>query len=174
MQDLQKCKPKVNLFVNQPEIYKNVNIEAENQDRLERFEVSFPIFVRYDGPMDLVHLSEVLPFTTKDGSQIRELLSHRNSDIHRQSLAEATLPPGGATTADHLRIALRIPLLGGERRVVGGSLDATVEELRRDCDISPNCCSAAGGQAHGSSICCRTSSGSRGCCGWACSHERSS
>ena len=48
--------------------------------------------------MDLVHLSEVMPFTTKDGSQIRELLSHRNSDIRRQSLAEATLPPGGATT----------------------------------------------------------------------------
>ena len=89
---------KVDTFVNQPEIYKNVNIEAGNQDRLERFEVSFPIFVRYDGLMDLVHLSEVLPFTTKDGSQIRELLSHRNSDIHRQSLAEATLPPGGATT----------------------------------------------------------------------------
>ena len=35
---------KVNTFVNQPEIYKNVNIEAGNQDRLERFEVSFPIF----------------------------------------------------------------------------------------------------------------------------------
>ena len=48
--------------------------------------------------MVLVHLSKVMPFTTKDGSQIRELLSHRNSDIHQQSLAEATLPPGGSTT----------------------------------------------------------------------------
>lgn len=54
--------------------------------------------MRYDDLMDLVHLSKVIPFTTKDGSQIRELLSHRNSDIRRQSLAEATLPPGGATT----------------------------------------------------------------------------
>ena len=54
--------------------------------------------MRYDILMILVHLNKVMPFTTKDGSQIRELLSHRNSDIHQQSLAEATLPPGGSTT----------------------------------------------------------------------------
>ncbi len=37
------------------------------------------------------------PFTTKDGSTIRELMAHRNSDCERMSLAEATLPPGGRT-----------------------------------------------------------------------------
>ncbi|MEX2356923.1 MAG: cupin domain-containing protein, partial [Pirellulaceae bacterium] len=37
------------------------------------------------------------PFTTKDGSEIRELLAHRNSGIRKQSLAEARLPPGTAT-----------------------------------------------------------------------------
>ncbi len=30
----------------------------------------------------------MLAFTTKDGSEIRELLSHRNSSIRHQSLAD--------------------------------------------------------------------------------------
>ena len=47
--------------------------------------------------MDIKNLNEVPPFTTKDGSEIRELLAHRNSDIRNQSLAEARLPVGGAT-----------------------------------------------------------------------------
>ena len=37
------------------------------------------------------------PFITKDGSEIRELLSHRNSAIRNQSLAEARVPVGGST-----------------------------------------------------------------------------
>jgi mannose-6-phosphate isomerase-like protein (cupin superfamily) len=47
--------------------------------------------------MDIINLNEVAPFTTKDGSEIRELLAHRNSAIRNQSLAEARLPVGGAT-----------------------------------------------------------------------------
>jgi mannose-6-phosphate isomerase-like protein (cupin superfamily) len=47
--------------------------------------------------MDIRNISAVEAFTTKDGSEIRELLAHRNSCIRNQSLAEATLPPGGAT-----------------------------------------------------------------------------
>ena len=47
--------------------------------------------------MDVINLNEVAPFTTKDGSEIRELLAHRNSAIRNQSLAEARLPVGGAT-----------------------------------------------------------------------------
>jgi mannose-6-phosphate isomerase-like protein (cupin superfamily) len=47
--------------------------------------------------MDIKNLNEVPAFTTKDGSEIRELLAHRNSAIHNQSLAEARLPVGGAT-----------------------------------------------------------------------------
>jgi mannose-6-phosphate isomerase-like protein (cupin superfamily) len=50
--------------------------------------------------MDVVNLSAVGPFTTKDGSEIRELLAHRNSCVRQQSLAEARLPPG-ASTAPH-------------------------------------------------------------------------
>ncbi len=47
--------------------------------------------------MDIKNLNEVPAFTTKDGSEIRELLAHRNSVIRNQSLAEASLPVGGAT-----------------------------------------------------------------------------
>ena len=47
--------------------------------------------------MDIKNLNEVAAFITKDGSEIRELLAHRNSAIRNQSLAEARLPAGGST-----------------------------------------------------------------------------
>lgn len=50
--------------------------------------------------MDVFNLADVPAFTTKDGSEIRELLAHRNSRIVNQSLAEARLPVG-ASTAPH-------------------------------------------------------------------------
>ena len=50
--------------------------------------------------MDIKNLNEVPPFITKDGSEIRELLAHRNSCIRNQSLAEARLPVG-ASTQEH-------------------------------------------------------------------------
>src|SRR5262245_4989808 len=49
-------------------------------------------------PMDCTNIACVPAFTTKDGSEIRELLAHRNSCIRRQSLAQARLPPGTSTT----------------------------------------------------------------------------
>ena len=48
-------------------------------------------------PMDVKNLNEVEAFTTKDGSEIRELLAHRNSCIRNQTLAEARLPVGKST-----------------------------------------------------------------------------
>lgn len=48
--------------------------------------------------MDIHNIARVPAFTTKDGSEIRELLAHRNSCIRQQSLAEARLPPGTSTT----------------------------------------------------------------------------
>ena len=48
--------------------------------------------------MDVQNIDRVPAFTTKDGSEIRELLAHRNSVIRQQSLAEARLPPGKQTT----------------------------------------------------------------------------
>jgi mannose-6-phosphate isomerase-like protein (cupin superfamily) len=47
--------------------------------------------------MDVHNIARVPAFTTKDGSEIRELLAHRNSSIRNQSLAEARLAPGGST-----------------------------------------------------------------------------
>lgn len=50
--------------------------------------------------MDVKNLNDVAAFITKDGSEIRELLAHRNSGIRNQSLAEARLPVG-ASTQEH-------------------------------------------------------------------------
>jgi mannose-6-phosphate isomerase-like protein (cupin superfamily) len=47
--------------------------------------------------MDIVNIDQAEPFRTKDGSEIRELLAHRNSGIRNQSLAEARIPIGGST-----------------------------------------------------------------------------
>ena len=51
--------------------------------------------------MNIINIQDVEPFTTKDGSEIRELLAYRNSCIQNQSLAEARLPPGASTTGHH-------------------------------------------------------------------------
>lgn len=48
--------------------------------------------------MHIQNLDRVRAFTTKDGSEIRELLAHRNSCIRNQSLAEARVMVGASTT----------------------------------------------------------------------------
>ena len=48
--------------------------------------------------MDVRNVERAAAFTTKDGSEIRELLAHRNSCIRNQTLAEARLPAGARTT----------------------------------------------------------------------------
>src|SRR6266850_69172 len=47
--------------------------------------------------MDIRNLNDAPAFITRDGSEIRELLAHRNSVIRNQSLAEARLNPGAST-----------------------------------------------------------------------------
>ena len=42
--------------------------------------------------MEIRNLKHRQDFVTMDGSEIRELLAHRNSAIRNQSLAEARLP----------------------------------------------------------------------------------
>ena len=51
--------------------------------------------------MDIQNVARVPSFTTKDGSEIRELLAHRNSCIRKQSLAEARVAPGASTTSHY-------------------------------------------------------------------------
>jgi mannose-6-phosphate isomerase-like protein (cupin superfamily) len=78
--------------------------------------------------MDIQNRDRVSSFTTKDGSEIRELLAHRNSCIRNQSLAEARLPVGARTTlhyhpqAEEIYYVLRGTaqmLLGEESTSVG-------------------------------------------------------
>lgn len=49
--------------------------------------------------MDVANLHAVEAFTTKDGSEIRELAHPTWTAARNQSLAEATVPVGGATSA---------------------------------------------------------------------------
>ncbi|MFM8290666.1 MAG: cupin domain-containing protein [Planctomycetia bacterium] len=78
--------------------------------------------------MDVVNQQDAKPFVTADGSTIRELLAHRNSSIRKQSLAEARLAPGAATTPHHHAVTEEIyyiligsaaMTLGDETRAVG-------------------------------------------------------
>ena len=46
-----------------------------------------------------------VPFTTKDGSSIRSLLDLSNAPVSNQSLAEASLPPGGVIERHYHQIS---------------------------------------------------------------------
>ena len=50
-------------------------------------------------------LAEQAPFTTKDGSTIRSLLDRSNAPVEKQSLAEASLSPEGATERHYHRLS---------------------------------------------------------------------
>jgi mannose-6-phosphate isomerase-like protein (cupin superfamily) len=77
--------------------------------------------------MDAINLADARPFTTKDGSEIRELLAHRNSAIRNQSLAEARLPPGAATAPHYHPQAEEIYyLLEGRGRM---QIEAEIREV---------------------------------------------
>jgi mannose-6-phosphate isomerase-like protein (cupin superfamily) len=73
-------------------------------------------------------LDQAEPFTTADGSTIRELLGLPTAPVRNQSLAEATLEPGQATERHYHAESEEIYFvvegsgemeLDGERRVVG-------------------------------------------------------
>lgn len=71
--------------------------------------------------MDVINQRDAVPFTTVDGSTIRELLAHRNSSIRQQSLAEARLAPGLATTPHHHKVTEEIYY------ILSGSAEMTLE-----------------------------------------------
>jgi len=75
--------------------------------------------------MDVINHRDSVPFTTVDGSTIRELLAHRNSSIRLQSLAEARLAPGRATTPHHHRVTEEIYY------ILSGSAEMTLEAESR-------------------------------------------
>lgn len=90
--------------------------------------------------MEIKNLNEVVAFTTKDGSEIRELLAYRNSAIRNQSLAEARLPVGSSTQEHYHPVAEeiyyitqgvgRLQIAGEERDVRPGDAIAIPPGLR--------------------------------------------
>ena len=77
--------------------------------------------------VDVKNLNEVPSFTTKDGSEIRELLAHRNSGIANQSLAEARIPMAGATVEHYHPVAEEIYFIThGEGRMCIGDKERDV------------------------------------------------
>ena len=103
--------------------------------------------------MDVTNLNAAPPFITKDGSEIRELLSHRNSAMRNQSLAEARLPVG-KSTQEHYHAKSeeiyyfthgtgRLGIRQGENRVLGNvegrrpkAKDAGKLRVRRSSRVS--------------------------------------
>jgi mannose-6-phosphate isomerase-like protein (cupin superfamily) len=86
-----------------------------------------------------VHVSsydELPPFTTLDGSQIREWAGPVSAPARNQSLAEATVPVGGATTAHYHRQTEELYLLtAGRGRLI---LDGEERVLAAgDCALIP-------------------------------------
>jgi len=79
----------------------------------------------FRGAMDIVNQRDTIPFTTVDGSTIRELLAHRNSAIRKQSLAEARLDAGSATTPHHHDVTEEIYY------ILSGTADMTLGEETR-------------------------------------------
>jgi mannose-6-phosphate isomerase-like protein (cupin superfamily) len=55
-------------------------------------------------------LHRVEPFTTLDGSEIREIAGPATGNAVNQSLAEATVPPGGETQEHYHRVTEEIYL----------------------------------------------------------------
>lgn len=110
--------------------------------------------------MEVVARNHCRPFTTEDGSEIRELLARRNSSIRNQSLAEATLRAGQSTRAHHhpkaeeiyyiLQGKGRMRMNGEERRVGPGDAIAIPAGMRHQIfhegpeDLVFLCCCAPG------------------------------
>lgn len=65
--------------------------------------------------MEVVNRDRSKPFLTKDRSEIRSILDRTNSTATKQSLAEATLPPG-AETEEHLHPRTEDTILGSGGR----------------------------------------------------------
>jgi mannose-6-phosphate isomerase-like protein (cupin superfamily) len=79
---------------------------------------------------------EIEPFRTLDGSQIREWAGKVAMPARNQSLAEATIPVGGATSEHYHRVTEELYLVsaGSGRLVIDGE-ERTIEQ--GDCALIP-------------------------------------
>ena len=86
--------------------------------------------------MHVSRLADAEPFVTLDGSTIREIAHPAWTPARNQSLAEATVPPGGATAAHIHRTAEELYLFtAGRGRMRLG--DAERDVAAGDCVVIP-------------------------------------
>jgi mannose-6-phosphate isomerase-like protein (cupin superfamily) len=86
--------------------------------------------------MHVRRYSEIEAFATLDGSEIREWAGRVSAPAQNQSLAEATVPVGGATTEHYHRVTEELYLVSaGRGRLV---LDGEQREIGEgDCALIP-------------------------------------
>jgi len=86
--------------------------------------------------MHVSSYAEIEPFLTLDGSEIREWAGPMSAPARNQSLAEATIPVGGATTEHYHRTSEELYLVtAGEGRLV---LDGEERMIAAgDCALIP-------------------------------------
>ena len=86
--------------------------------------------------MEIVRTEQREPFITLDGSEIRELAGIPTGNAVKQSLAQATVPPGAATEAHYHRTTEEIYLFtaGAGRMILAGD-EAPVRA--GDCVVIP-------------------------------------
>ncbi|MCW2990261.1 MAG: Cupin 2 conserved barrel domain protein [Solirubrobacterales bacterium] len=86
--------------------------------------------------MDVTSYAAIAPFTTKDGSEIREWAGPVSAPAVNQSLAEATVPPGGATAEHYHRLTEELYLVtAGRGRLRIGEQERDVAV--GDCAVIP-------------------------------------
>ena len=86
--------------------------------------------------MHLSKLEELEPFTTLDGSTIREIVGPAWTPARNQSLAEATVPVGGRTIAHYHRAAEELYFFtAGRGRMTLGDDERDV--AAGDCIVIP-------------------------------------
>lgn len=86
--------------------------------------------------MDVTSYADIAPFTTLDGSEIREWAGPVSAPAVNQSLAEASVPPGGATTEHFHRTSEELYLITagtGRLRIDGEEREVSVG----DCAVIP-------------------------------------
>jgi mannose-6-phosphate isomerase-like protein (cupin superfamily) len=80
--------------------------------------------------------AEIEPFVTLDGSEIREWAGRVSAPAKNQSLAEATIPVGGATTEHYHRLTEELYLItAGRGLLMIDGEERVIEE--GDCALIP-------------------------------------
>jgi mannose-6-phosphate isomerase-like protein (cupin superfamily) len=86
--------------------------------------------------MHVTSYAAIAPFQTLDGSKIREWAGPVSAPAENQSLAEATIPVGGATTEHYHRLTEELYLVSaGQGRLLIDGEERTIGE--GDCALIP-------------------------------------